>query len=102
LMSELQEKHSLFRPVEGTFFQASFGHLDDYSAIYYTYMWSLVISKDLFQQFKRGGALSSEMAGKYRRAILAPGGSKDASELVEDFLGRPYTFDAFGAWINEE
>ena len=28
-----------------------FGHLDGYSALYYTYMWSLVIAKDLFTPF---------------------------------------------------
>ena len=27
------------------------------------------------------------------------GGRKDAAELVEDFLGRPYSFDAFEAWL---
>ncbi len=32
-----------------------FGHLDGYSAIYYTYMWSLVIAKDLFTVFKQRG-----------------------------------------------
>ncbi len=40
--------------VEGTHFQTSFGHLDGYSAVYYTYMWSLVIAKDMFSQFDRG------------------------------------------------
>ena len=30
---------------------ASFGHLSGYSSAYYTYMWSLVIAKDLFSAF---------------------------------------------------
>ncbi len=30
---------------------ASFGHLGGYSSAYYTYMWSLVIAKDLFSAF---------------------------------------------------
>src|SRR5205823_3680042 len=34
----------------GTHFQCNFGHLNGYSAIYYTYMWSLVIAKDLFSK----------------------------------------------------
>ena len=38
-------------------------------------------------------------AHRYRDLILAPGGARDAADLVEDFLGRPYTFDAYGAWL---
>src|SRR5204862_6111662 len=48
LAGELQERYTPFRHVPGTYFQESFGHLEGYSAIYYTYMWSLVIAKDLF------------------------------------------------------
>ncbi len=36
---------------------------------------------------------------RYRDRILAPGGSRDAADLVEDFLGRPYTFDAYADWL---
>ena len=35
----------------------AFGHLDGYSALYCTYMWSLVIAKDLFTAFARDGLL---------------------------------------------
>ena len=41
------------------------------------------------------------MAGAYRDTVLAQGGRHDAAELVEDFLGRPYTFDAYAAWLAE-
>jgi thimet oligopeptidase len=85
--------------VEGTYFQESFGHLDGYSAVYYTYMWSLVIAKDLFTVFQREGLLSPEPAARYRRAVLEAGGSRPAAELVEAFLGRPYGFEAFQRWL---
>ena len=42
-----------------------------------------------------------EVAGAYRDKVLAPGGRRDAADLVEDFLGRPYTFDAYAAWLAE-
>ncbi|HVE85840.1 MAG TPA: M3 family metallopeptidase, partial [Myxococcales bacterium] len=100
VMKELQEKYTPFRYVDGTYFHLSFGHLDGYSAIYYTYMWSLVIAKDLFTAFKREGLLSAGVAGRYRRAILEPGGSKEAAELVKDFLGREYGFAAYEEWLN--
>jgi thimet oligopeptidase len=102
LIEELQNQYSLFRFVEGTYFQASFGHLDDYSALYYTYMWSLVIAKDIYQEFRKNGVMGRSSADRYRRHMLAPGGSADATELVRMFLGRDYTFDAFEAWLGGE
>ncbi|MFQ5839011.1 MAG: M3 family metallopeptidase, partial [Thermoplasmata archaeon] len=57
LAKELQRKYDFLPWFEGTHFQCSFGHLNDYSAIYYTYMWSLVIEKDMFGLFKERGSL---------------------------------------------
>jgi len=100
VMKELQERYTPFRHVDGTYFHLSFGHLDGYSAIYYTYMWSLVIAKDLFTAFKKEGLLDPAVAGRYRMAILEAGGSKDAADLVKDFLGREYDFAAYEEWLN--
>lgn len=100
LTKELQAEYSPFAYVDDTYFQLSFGHLDGYSAIYYTYMWSLVIAKDLFSEFEKAGLLDTDVAKRYRDTILAAGGSKDAAEMVRDFLGRDYTFDAFAHWLN--
>jgi thimet oligopeptidase len=99
LIRRVQNRYSKFRFVDGTYFQASFGHLDDYSALYYTYMWSLVIEKDFFQEFKEHGAMDRATAARYRREVLAPGGSADAGDLVRRFLGRDYTFAAFASWL---
>ena len=85
----------------GTHMQCHFGHLDGYSSAYYTYMWSLVIAKDMFSAFDRGDLFDPEVAGAYRDKVLAQGGRRDAADLVEDFLGRPYTFDAYAAWLAE-
>ncbi len=91
----LKHKYSNFGYVENTYFHESFGHLYGYSAVYYTYMWSLVIASDMFSEFKKHGLRNAEIANKYRQTILAAGGSKDAEELIRDFLGRDYNFDAF-------
>ena len=48
----LQERYSMFPFIEDTHMFASFGHLDGYSTGYYTYMWSLVIAKDLFSALR--------------------------------------------------
>jgi thimet oligopeptidase len=100
LSAAQQERYTPFRHVPGTWFQESFGHLEGYSAIYYTYMWSLVIAKDLFGVFRREGLLDPAAAARYRRAILEPGGGQPAAELVKGFLGREASFDAFGEWLN--
>jgi thimet oligopeptidase len=98
---ELQERYDLFPYVEGTHFHASFGHLVGYTSAYYTYMWSLVIAKDLMSGFDRGDLFNADIAQRYRDAILSPGARKDAAQLVEDFLGRPYSFDAFQSWLDD-
>jgi thimet oligopeptidase len=99
LVAELQERYTPFAFVPGTARHLSFNHLEGYSAIYYTYMWSLVIAKDLFTVFQREG-LMSPAALRYRRSVLEPGGSKPAAELVKDFLGRPAGFEAYASWLD--
>ena len=100
LVRDLQARYDLFGNVPDTHFHASFGHLEGYTSGYYTYMWSLVIAKDMFSAFDEADLFDEEVAHRYRDRVLAAGGSRDAAELVEDFLGRPYTFDAFEAWLN--
>lgn len=102
VLKETQEKFLPFRReyVDGTHFELGFGHLDGYSAIYYTYQWSTVIAKDLLTQFKSKGMLNGELATAYRKKVLEPGGSREAGALVQDFLGRPYSFDAFQNWLD--
>jgi len=77
--------------------QDSFSHLGGYGAAYYTYRWSVVIADDMFAQFARNGLGDQATADRYRRLVLEPGGTKPAAELVEDFLGRPISIDAYRA-----
>ncbi|MGA9798209.1 MAG: M3 family metallopeptidase [Terriglobales bacterium] len=100
LVSELQARYTPFQFVEGTHMQTAFGHLNGYSAIYYTYMWSLVIAKDMFTEFKKDGLLNPQVAAKYRETVLGASGTKPAAEMVHDFLGRPYSFQAYADWLN--
>lgn len=100
-LRDLMARYSVFPYLEGTHMQCHFGHLDGYSSAYYTYMWSLVIAKDMFSAFDKGDLFDPEVAGAYRDKVLAQGGRRDAADLVEDFLGRPYTFDAYAAWLAE-
>lgn len=100
LVAQLQERYTPFKYVEGTHMHTAFGHLNGYSAAYYTYMWSLVIAKDMFTRFKKDGLLNPEVAARYRNSVLAASGTKPAADMVRDFLGRPYSFQAYADWLN--
>ncbi len=82
--------------------QASFGHLNGYSAIYYTYRWSKVIADDMFTRFAKSGLRDPATALAYRKLVLEPGGSKPAAQLVQDFLGRPISLDAYKAQMAKD
>jgi thimet oligopeptidase len=103
VLKEVQEQFLPFRRewVPGSHFELGFGHLDGYSAIYYTYQWSTVIAKDLLTRFHEKGMLDAQLATEYRKKVLDPGGSVAADQLVRDFLGRPHSFAAYEAWLNQ-
>ena len=86
------------QPLAGLHPYAGFGHLTGYGACYYTYQWSLVIARDLLSGFA-GGLMDAEAAQRYRTEVLEQGGSRDARDLVETFLGRPSTFEAYREWL---
>jgi thimet oligopeptidase len=98
-LQDLMRRYSLVSLLPDTHFHAGFGHLAGYTSAYYTYAWSLVIAKDLFSAFDPGDLYAPEVAHRYRDTVLAAGGSRDAADLVEDFLGRPYDNRAFRAWL---
>src|SRR5688500_13057726 len=100
-LKRLQKKYTPYAYVEGTRFHASFGHLVGYSAMYYTYMWSLVIAKDLLTPFQKKGLMNTATTYQYRDKVIVPGGTRDAADLVKDFLGRDYNFKAFDRFLAE-
>ncbi|MBV8466656.1 MAG: peptidase M3, partial [Burkholderiales bacterium] len=89
-------------PVEGDHFYTAFTHLTGYASNYYTYVLDKVIALDFFAQFDTKDLLDGPTAMRYRHAVLEPGASKPATELVKDFLGRPQSLDAMKEWIGEE
>ena len=68
-----------------------FNHIfsGEYSAGYYSYLWSEVLDADAFNAFvESGDVLNKELAAKYRKYILSAGGTEDAMELYKKFRGK--------------
>ncbi|HXH38312.1 MAG TPA: M3 family metallopeptidase, partial [Thermoanaerobaculia bacterium] len=88
--------------VEGTSFPGTFEHIaSGYAAGYYGYMWAKVIALDLISAF--GPDVMNEASGRrFRELILSRGSEEPARDLVERFLGRPVSSEAFFAEIRGE
>jgi thimet oligopeptidase len=90
---------------EATSRQNSFFHLafPDYGCLYYCYLFSQVLATDFFTKFatSSGGGLSREVWQSYRKTVLQRGSSRDAKEMVPEFLGRDYGLEAYSRWVAE-
>jgi thimet oligopeptidase len=95
-------RFSPYTQVPGTHTFAAFTHLTGYASNYYTYVLDKVIAIDFFSQFDKRTLLDGPTAMRYRRAVLEPGATKPAADLVKDFLGRPQQMNALRNWMNEE
>ena len=104
LWKEIQARTLDIPFVDGTSRQASFSHVAQagYASAYYTYMWSLVIGKDLFSRFEGRDLMQPGVARKYRETIFLPGSSRTAAAVVTEFLGRPFDSKAWEKWLNSE
>ncbi|MCW8925886.1 MAG: Zn-dependent oligopeptidase [Xanthomonadales bacterium] len=95
MVPRMSREYTHYEPIPGTHFYTNFGHLNGYSAIYYTYQWSKAIATDMFTRFEEQGLRNVEVAGAYRDIVLAGGGTRPAAELVTEFLGRDISFKPY-------
>lgn len=76
--------------------EASFAHLmGGYEAGYYSYLWSEVYAADMFETRFGGHELDPVVGAEYRDVVLGPGGTLDAMDFIERFLGREPNNAAF-------
>ncbi len=95
LSKEFYKNYSVVKPSPKSLFPASWGHMVGYSASYYSYMWSLVHSHDIFSVFKEKGIMNKKVGMDLRRKILEKGDSEDAMKIMTNFLGRKPNNKAF-------
>jgi thimet oligopeptidase len=88
--------------VEGTSFPGTFEHIAaGYAAGYYGYMWAKVIALDMVSAFG-ADIMNGETGRRFREMVLSRGSEEPAKDLVERFLGRPVSSEAFFARITGE
>ena len=77
-------------------FPNSFSHIfaGGYAAGYYSYKWAEVLSADAFSLFEEKGVLDPAVGARFRKEILAVGGSRPALESFKAFRGREPSMDA--------
>jgi thimet oligopeptidase len=104
LFKEIHNRYLPYSFVDGTYRELAIPQLANpgYASAYYTYMWSLVIAKDLLTGFDKNNLSAPGAARRYRDTIFAPGSSKPAADLVRDFLRRPFNANAWEDWLNRE
>jgi thimet oligopeptidase len=81
--------------VDGSSFPGTFEHIaSGYAAGYYGYMWAKVIALDFVSVFG-ADLMNGEVGRRFRETILSRGSEEPACDLVERFLGRPVSSEAF-------
>lgn len=110
-LDQVREEVAVVHPPSWHRFPHSFSHLfaGGYGAGYYSYKWAEVLSADAFEAFEEAaarsansahqaaaslGTLDPETGMKFRREVLAVGGTRPAAESFSAFRGRPPKMDA--------
>ena len=96
LLAEVRDEVSVLRPPAWNRSPHAFTHIfsGGYSAGYYSYLWAEVLSADAFSAFEEAGVFDAATGARYRREILAVGGSRPALESFVAFRGREPEPDA--------
>ncbi len=110
-LDQVRDEVAVMRPPAWQRFPHSFSHLfaGGYGAGYYSYKWAEVLSADAFEAFEEAalraaksahsaaeslGALDTETGMRFRKEILAVGGTRPAAQSFAAFRGRAPRMDA--------
>lgn len=86
----LNERRGLLKQIPSRYRTTYFNHTmgGGYTAGYYSYIWAEVLDCDAFQAYKETGDIfNQEVAGKFRKYVLTPGGIDDAMDMYKNFRG---------------
>jgi intermediate peptidase len=77
---------------EGTHWQSTFGHVNTYGSVYYSYLWAQCIARDIFNSLEKANpegatGLVNPESGQRIFSLLSPGSSRDPYETIKNALG---------------
>src|SRR5690348_4929996 len=96
VLEEVRRAFAVYRVPGYNRFPNQFSHIfaGGYAAGYYSYKWAEVLSSDAYAAFEEAGVLNPEVGARFRREVLAAGGSRPALESFVAFRGRRPQIDA--------
>lgn len=96
LLERVRDEIAVNRPPSWNRFPHQFSHIfaGDYAAGYYSYKWAEVLSADAYAAFEETPGQLADTGARFRREVLARGGSRGAAENFRAFRGREPRIDA--------
>jgi oligopeptidase A len=96
VLDEVRREVAVIEQPEYNRFPNTFSHIfgGGYAAGYYSYKWAEVLAADAFAAFEEEGVTSAATAERFRREVLAVGGSRPALDAFIAFRGRAPELDA--------
>jgi peptidyl-dipeptidase Dcp len=89
--AETLGKRGLLKQIPPRYRSTYFSHTmgGGYTAGYYSYIWSEVLDSDAYEAFKETGDIfNQEVADRFRKYVLTPGGIDDAMDMYVNFRGK--------------
>jgi peptidyl-dipeptidase Dcp len=89
--AETLGKRNLLKQIPSRYRTTYFNHTmgGGYTAGYYSYLWAEVLDSDAYEAFKETGDIfNKEVAAKFRKYVLTPGGIDDAMQMYINFRGK--------------
>ncbi len=84
-------KRGLLKQIPSRYRTTYFNHTmgGGYTAGYYSYLWAEVLDADAFEAYvETGDIFNKEVAEKFRKYVLSPGGIDDAMQMYVNFRGK--------------
>ncbi|NQD36100.1 M3 family metallopeptidase [Permianibacter sp. IMCC34836] len=96
VLNGVREQVSVLKAPAFNRFPHSFGHIfaGGYAAGYYSYKWAEVLSADAFSKFEEDGVFERNSGERFRKEVLAVGGTRPALDSFKAFRGREPEIDA--------
>lgn len=104
LLLQIRDKIGVIPAPDWVKMQNTFLHIfsGGYAAGYYSYLWSEVLSSDVFAAFEEAGIFDHDTGRSFLREILEKGGSEKTSDMFVSFRGRPpevkYLLKSYGLY----